>query len=40
MAINRYNGTYRSRSDVMDNITPNNVVITPTTGIAVALPWL
>jgi hypothetical protein len=35
MAINRYNGTYRSRSDVMDNITPNNVVITPTTGIAV-----
>ncbi len=35
MAIKRYNGTFRTRTDVMDNITPNNVVVTPTTGIAV-----
>lgn len=35
MAIKRYSSTYRTRTDVMDNITPNNVVVTPTTGIAV-----
>ena len=35
MAIRRYTGTFRTRTDVMDNITPNNVVVTPTTGIAV-----
>lgn len=35
MAIKRYTGTFRTRTDVMDNITPNNVVVTPTTGIAV-----
>ena len=35
MAVKRFSGTFKTRNDVFDNITPNNIVVTPTGGIAV-----
>tara|TARA_B100000131_G_scaffold321606_1_gene372814 strand:- start:38660 stop:40114 length:1455 start_codon:yes stop_codon:yes gene_type:complete len=35
MAVKRFSGTFKTRNDVFDNITPNNIVVTPSGGIAV-----
>ena len=35
MAVKRFSGSFRTRDDVFDNITPNNIVVTPTGGVAV-----
>jgi hypothetical protein len=35
MAVKRFSGTFKTRTDVFDNITPNNIVVTPSGGIAV-----
>lgn len=35
MAVKRFSGSFRTRDDVFDNITPNNIVVAPTGGVAV-----
>jgi hypothetical protein len=35
MAVKRFSSSFRTRDDVFDNITPNNIVVTPTGGVAV-----
>ena len=35
MAVKRFSGSFKTRTDVFDNITPNNIVVTPSGGIAV-----